>query len=126
PGRTVGRASALHEEVEDVCEEMPRDPAARVLHRHANAVALARGADVDPAAGFRVTRRIGEQVGDHLREALRVAVHVESGAGNVETEMVVALLEERARHLGGAIDDSGKIDTLAPDLDLAARDARHI
>ena len=47
-------------------------------------------------------------------------------AGHVDTQIVALLLEQRARHLDRARDDVGDLDGLAPQLDLAARDPRHV
>ena len=66
--------------------------------------------------GRRVLRRVGEEVREDLREAQRVAVDDEAGAG-LDSSCVAALLEERARHLDGARDES-------VDLDAARASAR--
>ncbi len=80
----------------------------------------------DHAIGRRVLGGVGQQVGDHLAQARRVAVDAQAAPRHVHLQRVLPLLEQRAGHLDRLRDDLRDLDDFGLELDPAARDARDV
>src|SRR5690348_3102062 len=100
------------------------DPA--VLHVDPDLVDFARRGKFDDAARFRILGGIGEQVGKNLCEAHRIGVEQDRGSGKILDHGLAALVDERADGFQRHRDDGTEIDACAAQLELAARDARHV
>ena len=127
---------ALDEQVEDSREQLGGDAGAVVLDPDddfaAGAVAagaltrFAPRAHRDLSAALRVAGGVGEQVRHHLGEPHRIAVDPQPFIGDLEGEVVIALLEEIARHLDRLGDHLGDFDPLLAQLHLPAGDLRDV
>src|SRR5207249_414053 len=87
---------------------------------------LAADAETDAPSPLGVFGRVAQDVAQGLREPQRVGVDPERRIGNLGRELVPALLYQGLHDLDGARDQRRKLDRLARQVDLAARDARHI
>lgn len=121
----VDRARALDEPIEQIGEQVGRDPHAVVAHDHDDLVIDAFAEQRDPALAVGVLGRVGEEIRDHLTQARLVAVDEQVGL-ELDLEQVPALLEDRATGLDRLRDDVGELDRPAVELDLALRDARDV
>jgi hypothetical protein len=75
------------------------------------------------AAGLRVPGGIRKEVGHDLRQPDGIAMDLQAIRRDLHSQMVPALLQQRARHFDPLGDRGGQLDRLLPDLDLAAGDA---
>ena len=89
---------------------------------HFDFVVLEACFNFNRSTGLGVLRRVADHVRDHLREPGRIAVDDEP-ARNVDREVMLPLLEQRAHGFDGRCNDVGHIDRLVPQFDLAACDS---
>ena len=132
----IGAAVPLDEEIEDARQQIGRNARTVVLDPDDDLAARAptifvftafsAGAHHDLSARLRVAGRVGEQVRHDLGEPHRIAVDPQALVGDVEGEIVIALLEQIARHLDRLGDDVGDLDPLLAQLHLPARDLRDV
>jgi hypothetical protein len=69
-------------------------------------------ATVDLAAVGRVLGRVGDEVGDHLREARGIGAHVQRHGRQRDREVMVALLDLRAHRVERIAHDLADIERL--------------
>ena len=124
--RAIGRARRLLEQVEDPRQHLGGDADPVVLHGQDQLPVVRGDAELDVAAGIGVAGGVGQQIGDHLREADRIGVAEKAALFAMNRQPVMPLLEQVARHLDRLGGDVGQVDDLAPQLDLAARDLRDV
>ena len=124
--RPIEGLALLGEHVEHKRQHLGRDADARVRDGDADVLSLAPGLDLDPPALLGVLPRVGQEIGHDLSEPRRIGGDHEACGRHVRDQLLVAKLEERARHLDRLGDDVTDLDGLGPELDLAARDARDI
>lgn len=67
----------LREHFEDRRQLLPWNPDAVVAHRDDGLLAIARGGDLDSPARVGVSRRIVDEIGEHLSKANRVAIDLQ-------------------------------------------------
>ena len=70
-----------------------------------------------------VLRGVRQHVDEDLGQPRGVATHHQSGACDVDGDLMLAFLEQRAGRLDGRGHDVGDLDRVLPQIDLAARDA---
>ena len=120
--------SRLHEQVEHARQQLRRDADAVVAHadhRARRPRARPRRRIRPPPVG--VLGRVVEQVDDDLREPHRVAVEPQRRLGGSEHVELGAAASISGRLVSTARShDRRQLDALAAQLDLAARDARHV
>jgi hypothetical protein len=73
------RAVGLTEALEHVRQELRLDPEAGVGHAQLQMRGGTRERDADPAVGRRELHGVGEQIPDHLLQAIGIAVHHVAG-----------------------------------------------
>ena len=89
--------SHLGEHVEDLFERRRRNADAVVLHGHYRLTVLAIEREVDAPAGLRLLLAIEEQVREHLRQAIGVAVDPEVLDPQIKHQFVLVCLDEDTR-----------------------------
>src|SRR5207253_1335811 len=113
------RRITLPEPVEDVREEGPGDPLARVPDGQARAVVEGLEADLDAPLRRGELDGVREQVREDLLDAGGVAHDGVGGAVDPRLELDAALHGARAGALDGGLDDAGELDGLVLDVELA-------
>jgi hypothetical protein len=73
----VERSVALHEQVEDVRQQLRGDSLAGISHPQDRLMALAGNRQGDPTTGWGILRRIVQQVCQDLLQPVRIAFHSE-------------------------------------------------
>ena len=124
--RVMRVAVELGEQVEDPGQHLRGNADAVVAHPDFDLRPLAADAETDAPSPLGVFGRVAQDVAQGLREPQRVGVDPERRIGNLGRELVPALLYQGLHDLDGARDQRRKLDRLARQVDLAARDARHI
>jgi hypothetical protein len=121
PDRAVG----LGEHVEHARQRFGRDADPGVAHRDQRHPVLAPDLDPDAAARIGVLGGVVEQVGEHLGQAHAVGLQDQRFFGQGHRQLVAGAFDRQLAGLDRAVDDLGDRRALQPQVDLAARDARH-
>jgi hypothetical protein len=111
----VGGALGLREQVEHGGQQVGRDADAVVGHAHQHVVGRDAHPDAQESAFRGVLGGVVEQVGDHLHQALGVALD-EGRAGfrlQVQAQLVAARFDQRAHLLDRVVDHVAQVDLLA-------------
>src|SRR5207244_4314002 len=122
----VERAIDLGKQLEDARQRFPRDSHAGVTHaEHDFAPVLRHGQrNLPPWVG--VFRGIVDEVGQNLREAREVRLHMQRLAWKQQRERVLICIDKWPARLRGGGDDLGDVDRLELEVDLALGDARYV
>ena len=110
----AARPIDLREHVEDGGQLVGGDTDAVVAHRQDRAVVLPAHAHVNAPAGVGVLGRVGQQVGEHLRQPDGVAVDDHGFGGQFDAQVMVAGIERWPARIDRGLDDHAQ-DRAAPD-----------
>jgi hypothetical protein len=124
--RALERSVGLHEEFEDLVEQMRRNADALVADAHANDVAFHRCLEPDAAIELAVLAGVVEKIGEHLRQALGIGVEVMLARRQIHHQVLAGVVDGRARGLDGVIEHGAQHHAPLAHLQAPARDARDV
>ena len=124
--RSIQRLPLLHEQVEDPRQHLGADADAGVAHddQHAAVVAPRAARRCRPRGGVYLAALVSRFANTCASRA--GSASTASPRRDVDRQVVLALLDERAGHLQRARQHVAELDAHALERDLAARDARHL
>ena len=127
---TVAGADAgvahLEEAIEHVRQLLGRDPVARVGHAHERAFVVRLHAHLHAPAGRREFERVADEVGEQLRDALRIGVHHRQLALVRRLQRDAAALGERAHRVQGGFDEGSRRDVAWRHREPPRLEPRHV
>ena len=122
----VGRRLGVHEGLEEPLPQLAGKADAVVLDPDRHPPVLELRGEVDTPLRRRVLGGVVEEIDEHLLEPRRVAAQLDGVGGQSHGEDVPALLDQRAGGLDRVADDVVQQHPLAPQPNLAERDARDV
>src|SRR5204863_7520716 len=112
----IGRLRRLVERLEDLSEQLLRDPDSLVLNREAGDEPRSLGADAYGRAGRAVSGRVREQVRDHLCKAIGVRVERIPCQGHLYVDVLALAVEQRTGRFEPLLDDARELRSARPEL----------
>ena len=116
----------MSEKIEDPGQHLVRNAYAIIANADDGLAAVARHRYLNAALRRRVFCGVVEKIGEHLRQAHRIALDDKPLIAQRYVRFVLASLQQGVAGLDRLMDDGGKVEMLFPELDLPARDARDL
>src|SRR5438067_753978 len=126
PVRARARAVGLPEALEDVRQEVGRNPDARVTHADHGVMRVAREPDGDAPAARRELDGVGDEVPDDLLQPVAIAAHGTDAVVELALEGDLLRVGRRTDRVDGALDGRRQVDGRQLETQLAGDDARDL
>jgi hypothetical protein len=122
--RAIDRALALDEHLEQLRQQLRRDPRPAVADLDDDRLAGIARRDVDRRVRTAVLRCVDQEVLEHLREPDRIGIDEQPLARHVDRQRLLLLLDQRRCHLDRAGDHGRQLEDLLRQVEPAAPCAR--